>query len=125
MSLSSRVVNIVILVRNPRFGKEKAAFGVYFTLSEASDRNNHLVNVITGRMDFEKVYEKALEDKTLPGYALLAGDKNGQYTSLRMPRIGLNSMQARYCTLEQRACSRSDPTHRGHSNWIRYVPSLR
>jgi hypothetical protein len=29
--------------------------------------------------DFEKVYEQAIEDKILPGYALLAGDKNGQY----------------------------------------------
>lgn len=27
--------------------------------------------------DFEKAYEKAIEDKVLPGYALLAGDKNG------------------------------------------------
>jgi hypothetical protein len=29
--------------------------------------------------DFEKVYAKAIEDKILPGYALLAGDRNGQY----------------------------------------------
>jgi hypothetical protein len=29
--------------------------------------------------DFEKVYEQAIEDKILPGYALLAGDKDGQY----------------------------------------------
>jgi CubicO group peptidase (beta-lactamase class C family) len=27
--------------------------------------------------DFEKLYAKAIEDKILPGYALLAGDKNG------------------------------------------------
>jgi len=27
--------------------------------------------------DFEKVYEKAIEDKILPGYALLAGNKDG------------------------------------------------
>jgi hypothetical protein len=27
--------------------------------------------------DFEKAYEKAIQDKILPGYALLAGDKNG------------------------------------------------
>jgi hypothetical protein len=27
--------------------------------------------------DFEKAYEKAIEDNILPGYALLAGDKDG------------------------------------------------
>jgi len=27
--------------------------------------------------DFKKAYEKAIEDKILPGYALLAGDRNG------------------------------------------------
>jgi len=27
--------------------------------------------------DFEKAYEKAIADKILPGYALLAGDKDG------------------------------------------------
>ncbi|KAI4675936.1 uncharacterized protein J4E84_009912 [Alternaria hordeiaustralica] len=27
--------------------------------------------------DFQKAYEKAIEDRILPGYALLAGDKNG------------------------------------------------
>jgi hypothetical protein len=33
--------------------------------------------------DFEKAYEKAIQDKILPGYALLAGDKNGlQSTSV-------------------------------------------
>ena len=28
--------------------------------------------------DFEKAYDKAIEDKILPGYAILAGDKNGR-----------------------------------------------
>jgi hypothetical protein len=28
--------------------------------------------------NFEKLYAKALEDGTLPGYALLAGDKYGE-----------------------------------------------
>jgi hypothetical protein len=27
--------------------------------------------------EFEKAYDKAIEDKILPGYALLAGDKDG------------------------------------------------
>lgn len=27
--------------------------------------------------EFEKAYDKAIEDKVLPGYALLAGDKDG------------------------------------------------
>ena len=28
-------------------------------------------------VEFEKLYQKALEDGILPGYALLAGDKDG------------------------------------------------
>jgi hypothetical protein len=29
--------------------------------------------------DFEAAYDKAIEDGILPGYALLAGDKDGQF----------------------------------------------
>lgn len=47
---------------------------------------------------FEEVYAKAVEDITLPGYALLAGDKNGnRILAESLSREELTFIQAIRC----------------------------
>jgi hypothetical protein len=53
---------------------------------------------------FDELYAKAVEDVTLPGYALLAGDKNGKrILAEALFREALTVIQAIRCFLMLRA----------------------
>jgi len=73
--------------------------------------------------DFEKAYEKAIADKILPGYALLAGDKNGQHSCLAQGNNHLTTKQAKSCTLERKVYSHLRKARHALSNSIQYAGS--